>query len=228
MQPQTIRLRSPNTLYARHTHLSTTCQGAATLHMNQSNFPQSHKTRKSVQIDFLLFDLLFQKCIGKVTLMFFFQRAWFSVSTVIHPKGVLSSLGQDSMEARQAVKLVHPYHTLSSISLWTLLCALVHGYVGRGRATLRTVPTRLHGSKENGIVQMYWCYEAFRVHLTETLRGLIVHSGMRARRELKSSCTCCIISHFPVGMTRAPESCQFFINMHRVLNIQYWLIISMR
>ena len=34
---------------------------------------------------------------------------------------------------------VHPHQTLSSMSLWTLLCALVHGHVGTPNLTLDTM-----------------------------------------------------------------------------------------
>ena len=46
---------------------------------------------------------------------------------------------QDSVQASQ----VHPHQTLSSMSLWTLLCALVHSHVGTGRGHPQTVPTKL-------------------------------------------------------------------------------------
>ncbi|XP_061746382.1 solute carrier family 22 member 13-like [Nerophis ophidion] len=65
------------------------------------------------------------------------KKAWFSVSVLINPKCVLSGSCQDSVQASQ----VHPPQTLSSMSLWTLLCALVHSRVGRGRGPLQTVPT---------------------------------------------------------------------------------------
>ena len=64
-------------------------------------------------------------------------KAWLSVSALIHPKGVLSGWGQDSVQASQ----VHPHQTLSSMSLWTLLCALVHSHVGTGRGHPKTVPS---------------------------------------------------------------------------------------
>ena len=60
---------------------------------------------------------------------------WLSVSTLIHPKSVLSGWGQDSVQDSQ----VHPHQTLSFmplsiyLSLWTLLCALMHSHVGTGR-----------------------------------------------------------------------------------------------
>ena len=42
-----------------------------------------------------------------------------SVSALIHPKGVLSGWGQDSVQASQ----VPPHQIRSSMSLWPLLCA---------------------------------------------------------------------------------------------------------
>ena len=66
-------------------------------------------------------------------------KAWLSVSALIHPKGVLLGWGQDSVQASQ----VHPHQTLSSTSLWTLLCALVHSHAGTGRGHPQTVPTKL-------------------------------------------------------------------------------------
>ena len=56
-------------------------------------------------------------------------KAWLLVSTLIHPKGVLLGWGLDSVQASQ----VRPHQTLSSMSLWTLLCALVCSHVGTGR-----------------------------------------------------------------------------------------------
>ena len=41
-----------------------------------------------------------------------------SVSTLIHSKGVLLGCGQDSVQASQ----VHPYQTLSSMSMDLTLC----------------------------------------------------------------------------------------------------------
>ena len=64
-------------------------------------------------------------------------KAWLSVSALIHPKGLLSDWSQDSVQASQ----VHPHQTLSSMSLWTLLCALVHSHVGTGRGHPKTVPS---------------------------------------------------------------------------------------
>ena len=52
---------------------------------------------------------------------------------------VLSGWGQDSVQASQ----LHPHQTLSFISLWTLLCALVPSHVGTGRGHPLTVPTKL-------------------------------------------------------------------------------------
>ena len=60
---------------------------------------------------------------------------WFLIPTLIHPNGVLSGSGKDSVQASQ----VHSHQTLSSISLWTLFSVLVRSHVGRGKA----VPTRL-------------------------------------------------------------------------------------
>ena len=65
-------------------------------------------------------------------------KAWLSVSALIHPKGVLSGWGQDSVQASQ----VHPHQTLSSMSLWTLLCALVHSHVGTGRVRVPFTGTK--------------------------------------------------------------------------------------
>ncbi|KAI4876774.1 hypothetical protein NFI96_008143 [Prochilodus magdalenae] len=48
------------------------------------------------------------------------EKAWLSVSALIHPKGVLSGGGQDSVQASP----VPPHQTRSSMSLWSLLCAL--------------------------------------------------------------------------------------------------------
>jgi len=67
------------------------------------------------------------------------QNAWLSVSALIHPKGVLSGLGQDSVQASQVL----PHQTGSSMSLWTLLCALERSHVGKGRGHPQTVSTKL-------------------------------------------------------------------------------------
>ena len=56
------------------------------------------------------------------------QKAWLTVSALIHPKGVLLGRGQDSVQASQVLS----QQTRSSMSLWTLLCALVHSHVGKG------------------------------------------------------------------------------------------------
>ncbi|KAI4895436.1 hypothetical protein NFI96_007284, partial [Prochilodus magdalenae] len=53
--------------------------------------------------------------------LFLDEKAWLSVSTLIHPKGVLSGGGQDSVQASP----VPPHQTRSSMSLWSLLCALM-------------------------------------------------------------------------------------------------------
>ncbi|KAI4898916.1 hypothetical protein NFI96_025555 [Prochilodus magdalenae] len=53
------------------------------------------------------------------------KKAWLSVSALIHPKGVLSGGGQDSVQASP----VPPHQTRSSMSLWSLLCALGKPYV---------------------------------------------------------------------------------------------------
>ena len=76
----------------------------------------------------------FQKCICEVT-----HWCWLLVSALIHPKGVLLGWGQDSVQASK----VHPHQTLSSMSLWTLLCALLHSHVGTGRGHPQNVPTKL-------------------------------------------------------------------------------------
>ena len=60
-------------------------------------------------------------------------------SALIHPKVVLLGRGQDSVQASQ----VPPHQTRSSMSLWTLLCALVRSHVGTGRGHPQTVPTKL-------------------------------------------------------------------------------------
>ncbi|KAI4902832.1 hypothetical protein NFI96_018370 [Prochilodus magdalenae] len=57
------------------------------------------------------------------------KKAWLSVSTLIHPKGVLSDGGQDFVQASS----VPPHKTRSPMSLWSLLCALVCSHVGTGR-----------------------------------------------------------------------------------------------
>ena len=71
--------------------------------------------------------------------MMFGGKAWLTVSALLQPKVVLSGWGQDSVQASQ----VHPHHTLSSMSSWTLLCALVHSHVGTRRGHPKTVPTKL-------------------------------------------------------------------------------------
>ena len=45
------------------------------------------------------------------------RKTWRSVSALIHPKGVLSGWGQDSVQASQ----VHPHQTLSSMSFCTVM-----------------------------------------------------------------------------------------------------------
>ncbi len=67
------------------------------------------------------------------------EKAWLAVSALIHPKGVLSGWGQDSVQASQLL----PHQTRSSMSLWTLICALVRSHVGTGRGHPQTVPTKL-------------------------------------------------------------------------------------
>ena len=67
------------------------------------------------------------------------QKAWLTVSALIHPKGVLSGWGQDSVQASQVL----PHQTGSSMSLWTSLCALVRSHVGTGRVHPQTVSTKL-------------------------------------------------------------------------------------
>lgn len=64
------------------------------------------------------------------------------------------------MQASQA----QAHWTLSYIRKWTLLCALVHSHVGRGRGHLQAVPT----SWERGTVHMSWSAEAARVPFTGT------------------------------------------------------------
>ena len=66
-------------------------------------------------------------------------KTWLSVSALIHLKGVLSGWGQDSVQSSQ----VHPHQALSSMSLWTLFCELVHSHVGTGRGHPQTVPAKL-------------------------------------------------------------------------------------
>lgn len=53
------------------------------------------------------------------------QKNRLSVSALIHPKSVVSDWGQDSVHASQT----HPQQTLSCMSLWNLLCALLHSHV---------------------------------------------------------------------------------------------------
>ena len=68
------------------------------------------------------------------------------------PKGVLSGWGQDSVQAIQVI----PHQTRSSMSLWTLLCALVCCHVGTGRGHPQTVSTKLgawHCSKSFGMLK---------------------------------------------------------------------------
>ena len=80
------------------------------------------------------------------------QKAWLSVSAQIHPKGVLSGWGQDSVQASQVL----PHQTGSSMSLWTLLCALVRSHVGTGRGRPQTVSTKLgawNGPKSLGMLK---------------------------------------------------------------------------
>uniref|UniRef100_A0A667ZQH7 TSPO associated protein 1 n=1 Tax=Myripristis murdjan TaxID=586833 RepID=A0A667ZQH7_9TELE len=89
------------------------------------------------------------------------EKAWLSVSALIHPKGVLSGSGQDSVQASQ----VHPHQTLSSMSLWTLLCALVHSHVGRGRGP---APNCSHKVGSMELSKMFWYPEAFKVPFTGT------------------------------------------------------------
>jgi len=67
------------------------------------------------------------------------QKAWLAVSALIHPKGVLSGLGQDSVQVSQVL----PHQTRSSMSLWTLLCALGHSHVGIERGHPQTVSTKM-------------------------------------------------------------------------------------
>ena len=81
----------------------------------------------------------FQKHIREVTHWCWTGKAWLSVSVLIHPKGVLSGWDQDSVQASQG----HPHQTLSSMSLRTLLYALVHSHVGTGRSHPQTVPIKL-------------------------------------------------------------------------------------
>lgn len=57
------------------------------------------------------------------------EKAWITVSALFHAKG-------------QAIQVL-PHQTLPSMSLLTLLCALVHSCVGRGRDQLKTAPTKL-------------------------------------------------------------------------------------
>ena len=67
------------------------------------------------------------------------EKAWLTVSTLIHPKGVLSGWGQDSVQASQVLQ----QQTRSSMSLWTLLCVLLCSRVGTGRGHPQTVSTLL-------------------------------------------------------------------------------------
>ena len=53
------------------------------------------------------------------------EKAWPAVSALIHPKGVLSGCGQDSVQASQVL----PHKTCSSMSLWTLLCMCIYIYI---------------------------------------------------------------------------------------------------
>ena len=62
------------------------------------------------------------------------------------------------MQASQVL----PQQTCSSMSLWTLLCALVRSYVGTGRGHSQTVSIKLGASK------ISWYAEAFRVPFTGT------------------------------------------------------------
>ena len=62
-----------------------------------------------------------------------------AMQSLIHPKGVLSGWSQDSVQASQVL----PHQTCSSMSLWTLLCALVRSHVGTGRGHPQTVSTKL-------------------------------------------------------------------------------------
>lgn len=66
------------------------------------------------------------------------KKAWLAVSTVIHPKGVLSGSGQDSVQASQVL----PHQTHPPTLLWTLLCTRGHNHAGTGKGFLQTLPTR--------------------------------------------------------------------------------------
>ena len=86
-------------------------------------------------------------------------KAWLSVAALIHLKGVLSGWGRDSAQASE----VHPHQTLSSMSLWTLLCALVHRRNMKGPSQNCS-----HKVGNMELSNISWCAEAFRVPFTGT------------------------------------------------------------
>ena len=66
-------------------------------------------------------------------------------------------MGKNSVQASKVL----PHQTRSSMSLWTLLCALVGSHVGTGRGHPQTV-----GSMK--LSKISWYAEAFRVPFTGT------------------------------------------------------------
>ena len=73
------------------------------------------------------------------------RSAYVRSGTDVGQEGMAHSLRSNSSQ-RCSIGLrsgVPPPQTRSSMSLWTLLCALVRSHDGTGRGRLQTVPTKL-------------------------------------------------------------------------------------
>ena len=88
------------------------------------------------------------------------RKAWLSVSTLIHPKDVLSGWGQDSVQASQ----VHPHQTLSSCLYGPALCTGAQSCWNRKGPS----PNCSYKVGSMELSNISWCAEAFKVPFTGT------------------------------------------------------------
>lgn len=63
------------------------------------------------------------------------EKAWLAVLVLVHPMKPFN--GDDG------IALGGTHQTDAAVSLWTLLCALRHGYAGREKHVPQIVPTML-------------------------------------------------------------------------------------
>ena len=115
----------------------------------------------------------------------------------LSPRSNSSQRCSIGVEVRTLYRQVHPHQTPSSMSLWTLLCALVHSHVGTGRGHPQTVPTNLgawncpthHNSPLHQTLHLAQCSQTSTVLLTTT-KPRLVHQIARWRSAIRHSREC--------------------------------------